>query len=169
VNGETVAQTVDKAMTDGGAGRVRRYLYPFLYLNPIATRDPEAVRVAAGRAALDHPAVAGFYTAGGACSVHGDWERRFRNSFHLKRSGDVMLSYRPEYVEQYGDGRGASYGSLYNYDARVPVCFYGPQFKASVFDGAVESIDVAPTIARLLGVDPPSSSVGRVLAEAFTA
>jgi hypothetical protein len=169
VNGETVAQTVDKGLTDAGAGRVRRYLYPFLYLNPIATRDPEAVRVAAGRAALDHPAVAGFYTAGGACSVHGDWERRFRNSFHLKRSGDVMLSYRPEFVEQYGDGRGASYGSLYNYDARVPLCFYGPQFKAGVFEGAVESIDVAPTIARLLGADPPSSSVGRVLVEAFTA
>ena len=39
-----------------------------------------------------------------------------------------MLSYPPEYVEDYGQGRGISYGSLYNYDVRVPLCFYGPQF-----------------------------------------
>ena len=167
VNGEIVAQTIDKALSGASVGRVRRYLYPFLYLDPIATRDPEAVRIAAGRAALDHSGVAGFYTAGGMCSTHDGWEARFQNSFHVRRSGDVMLSYRPEYVEDYGQGRGISYGSLYNYDARVPLCFYGPQFRAGVYETPVESVDVAPTLARLLGATEPSSSIGRVLAEAL--
>jgi arylsulfatase A-like enzyme len=36
-----------------------------------------------------------------------------------------------------------------------------------VFDQAVELVDVAPTLARLLGVGAPSSSLGRVLSEAF--
>jgi len=78
-----------------------------------------------------------------------------------------MLSYRPEYVEDYGQGRGISYGSLYNYDVRVPLCLYGPQFRAEVFEDPVESVDVAPTLARLMGVPQPSSSTGRVLGEAF--
>ena len=121
----------------------------------------------AGRAALEQPAVAAYYTAGGECSVHDDWERRFRNSFHPRRAGDVMLSYQPEYVEDYGQGRGISYGSLYNYDIRTPLCFYGPQFRAAVFEQSVEAVDLAPTLARALGVAPPSSGSGRVLGEAF--
>jgi len=169
VNGESVAKLVDTALSGASSGRVRRYLYPFLYLNPILTRDPETVRVAAGRVAMEHPAVAGFYTAGGMCSTRGGWETRFRNSFHFKRSGDVMISYKPEYVEYYGEGRGISYGSLYNYDTRVPLYFYGPQFRPGAIETAVQSIDDAPTLARLTGVAEPSSSTGRVLAEAFVA
>ena len=78
-----------------------------------------------------------------------------------------MLSYLPEYVEDFGQGRGISYGSLYNYDVRVPLCFYGPQFAPGVFESPVQSVDVAPTLARAMGVAPPSSSDGRVLGEAF--
>jgi hypothetical protein len=146
---------------------VEKYVYPFLYLDTSGFRDPEPVRVAAGRAALEYRAVANYFTAGGACSVHDQWVRRFRNSFHWSRSGDVMLSYRPEHIEDTGLGRGISYGSLYNYDVRVPLCFYGPQFRAGVFETPVESVDVAPTLARAMGVASPSSSVGRVLGEAF--
>jgi len=167
VGGESVAQAVERSLALTGSGHVEKYLYPFLYLDTSGFRDPEPVRMAAARAALQHSAVAGYYTAGGACSTHDEWERRFRNSFHPKRSGDVMLSYRPEYVENFGAGRGVSYGSLYNYDARVPLCFYGPQFRAEVFESTAESVDVAPTLARAMGIAPPSSSVGRVLGEAF--
>jgi hypothetical protein len=166
VNGEMIAQTVDQALTATGSGRVIRYLYPFLYLDSSGFRDPEPIRAAAGRAALTQPAVAGYYTAGGACSTHDGWEIRFRNSFHPRRSGDVMLSYLPEYIEDFGE-RGISYGSLYNYDVRVPLCFYGPQFLAEVFESPVQSVDVAPTLARLMGVTQPSSAAGRVLGEAF--
>jgi hypothetical protein len=167
VNGESVAQAIDHALSAGGNGRVLRYLYPFLYLDTAGARDPELLRTAAARAALTHPAIAGAYTAGGYCTVRDEFEARFRNSFHPKRSGDVMLSYRPGYVEDYGQGRGISYGSLYNYDIRVPLCFYGPQFGAGVFESPVQSVDIAPTLARASGVAPPASSVGRVLGEAF--
>ena len=74
-----------------------------------------------------------------------------------------MLSYRPEYVEAFAPGRGVSYGSLYNYDARVPLCFYGPQFRAAQFEQMVTAVDIAPTLSRALGVAPPSSTTGRVL------
>ena len=116
---------------------------------------------------MEHPAVAGYYTADGYCSEHDAWATRYGNSFHVRRSGDLMLSYRAEYVEDFGQGRGVSYGSLYNYDVRVPLCFYGPSFRPGVFDQRVELVDIAPTLARLLGVAAPSSTVGRVLSEAF--
>jgi hypothetical protein len=167
VHGEELARAIDQALVAGGAGRVEKYIYPFLYLNAEGVRDVEALRLAAARAAMQNPAVAGFYTAGGACSLHDGWERRFRNSFHWGRSGDVMLSYRPQYVESFGQNRGVSYGSLYNYDARVPMCFYGPQFRVGSFAQTVESVDLAPTLARAIGVAEPSSSIGRVLGEAL--
>jgi arylsulfatase A-like enzyme len=70
-------------------------------------------------------------------------------------------------VEDYEQGGGISYGSLYNYDVRVPLCFFGPQFPQAVFESPVQSVDVAPTLARIMGVAPPSSADGRVLGEAF--
>ncbi len=78
-----------------------------------------------------------------------------------------MLSYRPEYVEDYSKGRGISYGSLYNYETNVPLFFYGPQFRAGVFDAPVQAVDVTATLARTMGVAEPSSSSGRVLNEAL--
>ena len=167
VDGELLAQTIDRALRAGNLGRVEKYVYPFLYLDTASLRDPEEPRRAAVRAAMSIPAVANYYTVTGACSVHDEWERRFRNSFHPKRSGDLMLSYRAGYVEDFGRGRGVSYGSLYNYDVSVPLCFYGPQFRAGSQEEPVESIDLAPTLARACGVASPSSSTGRVLTEAL--
>ncbi|MBZ5620294.1 MAG: alkaline phosphatase family protein [Acidobacteriia bacterium] len=167
VKGEALAQAVERSLSASGIGHVEKYLYPFLYLDTSGFRDPEPIREVAARAALGFPAVANYYTAGGACSTGDAWERRFRNSFHPTRSGDVMLSYQPEYVEESGQARGISYGSLYNYDVRVPLCFYGPQFRPGVFERPVESVDIAPTLARAMGVAAPSSSIGRVLGEAF--
>jgi len=177
VNGEQIARGIDGALSqqlDTAGTRIRyveRYVYPFLYLRAEQLRRPEMdlrrLRRLAGEAALEQPGVAGYYTADGDCSHRGDWLPRFRNSFHAGRSGDVMLAYKPEYVEEYGAGRGVSYGSLYNYDTRVPLIFYGPQFQAETFETPVEAIDIAPTLARVMGTNLPSSSTGRVLAEAF--
>jgi predicted AlkP superfamily pyrophosphatase or phosphodiesterase len=167
VNGESVAQTIEKALVSARLGHVGTYLYPFVYLDPEPATNLDTIRDRAAAAAMTHPAVAAAFTASGACTVHDRWEERFRNSFHPKRSGDLMLSYRPEYVEDYGQKRGISYGSVYNYDARTPLCLYGPQFLAGVFEQPIEAVDLAPTLARAIGVASPSSAAGRVLSEAL--
>jgi hypothetical protein len=173
VHGEQLAQFLQAALAERHQERngVARYLYPFVYLklDRMQEFDAEVVRATAGRAALAHPAVAGYYTAGGSCSLHDEWERRFRNSFHSVRSGDLMLSYRPGYIESAGFDRGISYGSLYNYDALVPLCLYGPPFRPGVYEQTAEAVDFAPTVARVAGVAAPSSAVGRVLGEALAA
>ncbi len=177
IPGETVARAVNQALSARYdlKGRknlyVEHYLYPFIYLRLAelekAYIDPREARAVAGQAALSIPGVTGFYTADGDCSHSGDFLRRFRNSFHAVRSGDLMLAYGPEYVEDYGLGRGISYGSLYNYDTRVPLIFYGSQFEDQEFETTVESIDLAPTLARAAGTAWPSSTTGRVLGEAL--
>lgn len=175
VHGEALARAIDGALSErfdtvpARTPWVEKYVYPFLWLRAgaLRTRNPREVRAAAAQAALSNPAVAGYFTADGDSSHSGEWARRFRNSFHVTRSGDLMLSYQPGYVEEYGAGRGISYGSLYNYDARVPLFLYGPQFRPGVFEETIETIDIAPTLARLAGVALPSSSTGRVLAEVF--
>jgi arylsulfatase A-like enzyme len=64
--------------------------------------------------------------------------------------------------------RGTTHGSTFNYDAHVPVIFMGPGIKTGRFDQTIAVNDVAPTLATLLGIETPSGSVGRVLAEIFT-
>jgi len=130
--------------------------------------DPRAARSMAGEAALRlAPGVAAYYTADRDCSRSGEWLRRFQNSFHAVRSGDLMLAYEPNAVEEYGAGRGISYGSLYNYDVQTPLLFYGSQFHARTVERPVEPIDIAPTLARAIRVAAPSSSTGRVLGDVF--
>ena len=167
VDGEALAQAIQRKLALTRGGRVEKYLYPFLYLDGGASRASENAALAAGHAALDESEIAAYYTAGGECSIHNEWERRFRNSFHPLRSGDVMLSYQPDYVEEFGTGRGVSYGSIYDYDIKVPLCLFGPQFRAGAFESPVELVDVVPTLARAIGIAPPSSSVGRVLGQAY--
>lgn len=177
IDGVTVATAVDKALASAydspNTGRrfVARYVYPFLYLDRGQLQRVSAgareARRKAGEAAMQIPGVAGYYTADGDCSVSGEWRRRFENSFHTPRSGDLMLAYEPNAVEEYGHRRGISYGSLYNYDVQTPLLLYGPQFRARTFEEPVETIDVAPTLARAFGIAAPSSSMGRVLGQVF--
>ncbi|HLY16951.1 MAG TPA: alkaline phosphatase family protein [Bryobacteraceae bacterium] len=177
ISGENLARAIDKGLSEwvekGPAKTVYvdKYVYPFLYLKLDNLRKqntpPRAARKVAGELALRLPGVAGYYTADGDCSHTGDWRRRFENSFNELRSGDVMISYDAETVEDFNAGRGVSYGSLYNYDTRVPLFLYGPQFGRKQIERAIEAVSVAPTVARAALIAAPSSCTGEVLAEAF--
>lgn len=177
VAGESLARAINKGLSDWvdkGAVKnvyVEKYIYPFLYLKLDALRRQSLsvrnARKLAAEVALRQPGVAGYYTADGECSHNGDWRRRFENSFSELRCGDVMLSYEPETVEDYGPQRGISYGSLYNYDTRVPLFLYGPPFGAQVIERGIETVDLAPTLSRAAGLSMPSSATGTVLGDAF--
>jgi predicted AlkP superfamily pyrophosphatase or phosphodiesterase len=173
VNGVLLAEQIEKSLTDRFGAPTRRrvetFLYPFLYLRgkSDSLANGREMRLAAGRAALATGKVRAFYTADGDCSQTGEFGDRMRNSFHATRSGDVMFAYPPGFIEDTGDKRGVSFGSLYNYDTQVPVIFWGPQFNAQQSDDNIHAVDVAPTLARVLDIGIPSSSVGEVRALAL--
>jgi hypothetical protein len=60
----------------------------------------------------------------------------------------------------------ANHGAPYSYDQHIPLAFYGSAFKSGIYRDQVEPIDLAPTLAVMLGINKPSSSSGRVLTEA---
>jgi predicted AlkP superfamily pyrophosphatase or phosphodiesterase len=67
-----------------------------------------------------------------------------------------------------GSSSGTDHASPYNYDTHVPLAFYGVPFQPGTYRERAEPVDMAPTLASLLGINPPTHSIGRVLTDALT-
>lgn len=66
-----------------------------------------------------------------------------------------------------GGTSGTSHGSPYTYDTHVPLAFYGLPFEPGAYRTHAEPVDLAATLASLLGINAPTHAVGRVLTEAI--
>jgi arylsulfatase A-like enzyme len=88
-------------------------------------------------------------------------------SWNAERSGDLLLIQKDGwYFSELPSGMSAMHGTPWTYDARVPMVFMGPAWiRSGAYAQAAEPADIAPTLAFLLGVPPPSGSEGRVLRE----
>jgi hypothetical protein len=65
------------------------------------------------------------------------------------------------------EARIAEHGTPYDNDAHVPVIFYGPWFKAGRYGERALVVDMAPTLAHVVGVPPTERIDGRVLEHAL--
>jgi len=74
---------------------------------------------------------------------------------------------RPFHFFFEGSPVGTTHGSPYHYDTHVPVIFYGAGVRPGRYNRECTPSDIAPTLAAMLGVEPPSNSVGHVLVEAI--
>jgi arylsulfatase A-like enzyme len=90
--------------------------------------------------------------------------RKYRNSYSPEGSWYVMGV--PD-IYTVGPGKGTDHTSPYSYDTHVPLAFYGLPFQAGTYRASVEPVDMAATLASLLGINAPTHSVGRVLTEAL--
>lgn len=61
----------------------------------------------------------------------------------------------------------ASHGTPHDYDALVPVLFWGDAFAQGNDTGIARVVDIAPTLARMLGLTPAERLDGVVLERAF--
>ena len=57
--------------------------------------------------------------------------------------------------------------SPWSYDRHVPLGFFGAVFAPGIYRDPVAPVDIAATLANILGVNRPSASVGNVLTFAF--
>jgi predicted AlkP superfamily pyrophosphatase or phosphodiesterase len=142
---------------------------PSVYLNQslISERKVgvETAERLAGEAALKIPGMMGFYTR---TQLLNGWlppvkaSKAIARSYFPSRSGDVVLLTRPFYYwGKYGEKDvGSTHGSFYRYDTDVPVFFLGTAFRPG-YHGMVEMVDLAPTLARVLGLTPPAAAEGR--------
>lgn len=88
-----------------------------------------------------------------------DW---FGRSYDADRSPDVLYSIRRHHLV---GSTTASHGTPHYYDRHVPIAFIGPGIDAGVYDERVRTVDIAPTVAALLGIDAPDDLDGRVLGQ----
>jgi len=60
---------------------------------------------------------------------------------------------------------GTSHGTPYRYDTHVPILFWGFGVKAQQVTRVVHTVDIAPSIAKVLGINAPQTIDGKSLKE----
>jgi predicted AlkP superfamily pyrophosphatase or phosphodiesterase len=129
--------------------------------------DPVEVRRKAAQTLRDLPHVLRVYTfdelaSGRALVDHID--RRVANGFHAQRAADLFVVLEPYWMFS---SSGTTHGSPHQYDAHVPLVFLGRGVKPGHHYGTVAINDIAPTLAAILGIEPPPGATGRVLQDAL--
>ena len=95
-------------------------------------------------------------------AVTGEYAEATLMSFNRERSGDVLYHPKPYWLPT--DLKvGTNHGSPYTYDVHVPLVWFGAGVKPGVYSQRVGVDDIAPTLAKLLGLVPPPQSRGQVL------
>ncbi len=91
---------------------------------------------------------------------------RARASYDPERSGDFVILLKPRITSLTKDSQPytAMHGSPWDYDRRVPIVFWRKGLAGFEQPLAVETVDIAPTLAAMIGLDIPAGEMdGRCL------
>jgi predicted AlkP superfamily pyrophosphatase or phosphodiesterase len=88
----------------------------------------------------------------------------FRNAFFAPRSPHLNVLLK-KYVYLSGLAGGTGHGTAYDYDRHIPIVFMGANVKPGSYTEPCGPEDIAPTLAKILGVDFPHEPDSRLLAE----
>jgi len=168
----TAVQKALEASLPGAKGLIADYDWPHFYL------DLEAIRAQGLRRAVVEGVVEQALLATGLVERVYTHARLlgeapeddpafalFRNSFFESRSPHLIVRLKPYvYVDDYVGGTG--HGTVHDYDRHVPLAFMGARIKPGRYEAASGPEDIAPTLAKLLGLDYGNLVDGqRVLAD----
>jgi len=90
--------------------------------------------------------------------------RRYAHSYSPEGGWYVMGIPSPFQV---GITKGTDHATPFSYDTHVPLAFYGLAFQPGTYRTHAEPVDLAVTLASLLGINTPAAATGRVLTEAL--
>jgi arylsulfatase A-like enzyme len=171
LNGPAMLDKINEALSAKfGAGKwivSGSTLMPYFDLKLIESRklDRAEVERVAADAARTAPHIARVYTRTQLMEgqvPQDDIGRAATYTFFAPRYGDLLIVPEPYYLFE---ARGTSHGTPYDYDNHVPVIFLGPGIKPGAYREKILVNDIAPTLANILGVETPTSAIGRVLSE----
>jgi len=175
LSGSAINNAVKKALDDrfGDDKLVAAFLNDQFYFNRKRIADKnismiEVMRVA-GEAALAVPGVTDYFTRTQILEgrmPQSAIARRITNGFNRERSGDVWIITKPFTFVSEG-ALSTTHGSPYHYDTHVPVLFFGARVRAGRIHIECSPSDIAPTLAAILGIEPPPTATGRALVEAI--
>jgi predicted AlkP superfamily pyrophosphatase or phosphodiesterase len=175
--GKTLSQALDKGLTDkyGPGHWVLANLEEFVYLDRALIESKklklEDVQDTAAKALLAVPHIDRVFTSEDL--RHGRYNQdpialRVAKGFNERRGGDLYVIFESYWLAGSGTS-GTSHGMPFNYDSHVPLVFMGPGVKPGRYHSIAAVYNIAPTLATMLEIEPPSGAFGRVLDEMFTA
>ena len=88
---------------------------------------------------------------------------RIVNGYTPQRSGDLFIVTKSGYMDGYATG--TNHGVFYNYDAHIPLLWYGNGIKKGQVNTVNYMTDIAPTVSTLLGIQMPSGAIGKPILE----
>lgn len=94
----------------------------------------------------------------------GSYAEKMQNSFYPRRSGDLTVNLMPGWIEE-APGKRTSSGSMYEYDTHVPLMILGTPAFGQRITRTVNMRDLAPTLARIMGISRPIASEGEQIEE----
>jgi predicted AlkP superfamily pyrophosphatase or phosphodiesterase len=117
--------------------------------------------------AMKQAGLAGYFTK--SQLAHGDTPateagRRYAHSYSPEGGWYVIGIPSPFHV---GSAKGTDHATPFSYDTHVPLAFYGLAFQPGTYRTHAEPVDLAVTLASLLGINAPAEATGRVLTEAL--
>ncbi len=85
-------------------------------------------------------------------------QRLYANSYHPERSPDLVIQLEPHTLTSYRNA--TTHGTPYTYDRHVPWLLRLPEGVGLTVTDPVATVDVAPTLAALVGLTPPADLDG---------
>jgi len=87
--------------------------------------------------------------------------RLLRNSQTDDKSSDIVFQLHRDCILTVDEG--TTHGSVYDYDRDIPMIFYGWGVTPGKISGKAHSVDIAPTLARHIGIQMPYGLEGKPL------
>ena len=100
---------------------------------------------------------------GATAALPQELRERIVNGYNPQRSGDLFIMTKSGYMDGYATG--TNHGVFYNYDAHIPLLWYGNGIKKGQVNSVNYMTDIAPTVTTLLGIQMPSGSIGKPILE----
>jgi hypothetical protein len=91
--------------------------------------------------------------------------RRYEHSY-TPYGGWYVMAVPAPFLVPYPES-GIEHYSAYNYNTHVPLLLFGLPFQPGTYRTHAEPVDLAVTLASLLGINKPTHATGRVLTEAL--
>jgi len=175
--GKAASQALDKALADkyGPGHWVLAGMEELIYLDRALIESKklklEDVQETAAKALLAVPHIDRVFTSEDL--RHGRYNQdpialRVAKGFNERRGGDLYVVFESYWLAGSG-ASGTSHGEPFNYDSHVPLIFMGPGVKPGHYHSLAAVYNLAPTLATMLEVEPPSGAFGRVLDEMLVA
>jgi predicted AlkP superfamily pyrophosphatase or phosphodiesterase len=168
---EQINRILTEKFSPGHARTYVRFDYPVAWLDNDAFSAAHIKQEDAEKAvgdAMEQVGLRGYYTKSQLAKgkvPDTEFGRQYLNSYSPEGSWFVMGV--PNFYNV-GSTSGTDHASPFNYDTHVPLAFYGVPFQPGTYRSRSEPVDLAPTLASLLGINPPTHSIGRVLTEALS-